>query len=75
MIPLISSICYGPSGWCQLPRRWWKVTLKASGVLDADYPECSGGLDRQVLEKMGLDQDETLGYIHSERPDYLTFEA
>ena len=75
MIPLISSICYGPSGWCQLPRLWWKVTLEASGVLDDDYPECSGGLDRQVLEKMGLDQDETLAYIHSERPDYLTFEA
>ena len=74
MIPLISSLCYGPLGACQLPRLWWKVTLNEAGALAPDYPECSGGLDSQVMEKFGLDKQETLAYIHGEKPNYLQFE-
>ena len=32
MVPLISNIGYGLLGACQLPRFWWKVTLRR-----ADY--------------------------------------
>ena len=74
MIPLVSSISYGPIGVCQLPRLWWKVQLNAAGQLDADYPECSGGLDSRVIERLGLDREAVLEHLHSERPDYLSFE-
>ena len=36
MIPMISSICYGPLKVCQLPRTWWKVSLRKAGLLDDD---------------------------------------
>lgn len=75
MIPLVSSLCYGPAGMCQLPRTWWKVSLNAAGRLDPDYPEATGGLDSMVLERLGLDKAATLGHIHANRPDYLSFEA
>ena len=75
MIPLISSISCGPLGVCQLPRLWWKVQLSAAGKLDSEYPECSGGLDSQVISRLGLERDAVLAHLHAERPDYLTFEA
>ena len=75
MIPLISSICYGPLGVCQLPRFWWKVLLRKAGLLDPEYPDYSPGLDRGVLEKLGLDKEVTLTYLRNERPTYLDFEA
>ena len=74
MIPLISSICYGPLGVCQLPRFWWKVLLRKAGLLDAEYPDFSGGLDRSVLEVLGLDKETTLAYLRDNMPNYLDFE-
>jgi hypothetical protein len=59
---------------CQLPRLWWKASLKAAGLLAEDYPECTGFLDEMVLERCGLEVQVTLEHIHSVRPDYLTFE-
>ena len=75
MIPLISSLCCGPMEICQLPRLWWKASLKAAGRLAEDYPECTHVLDSMVLERLGLDRQATLEHIHSARPDYLAFEA
>ena len=75
MIPLVSSLCYGPLEVCQLPRFWWKVTLRQTGLLDEEYPDCSRGLDAHVLKALGLDQEETLEYIRFNLPDYLTFET
>lgn len=75
MIPLISSLCYGPLEVCQLPRFWWKVLLHAKGLLDEEYPDCSGGLDSNVLNAIGLDKDAALNYLRSETPHYLTFET
>ena len=75
MIPLASSICYGPLGVCQLPRFWWKVLLRNAELLDPEYPDYSSGLDRGVLEKLGLDKEVTLTYLRNERPTYLDFEA
>lgn len=74
MIPLISSICYGPLGVCQLPRFWWKVLLRKTGLLDEEYPDCSGGLDKSVLEVLGLDKEFTLTYLRENIPNYLEFE-
>ena len=75
MIPLISSLCYGPLEVCQLPRFWWKATLRQTGLLDEEYPDCSQGLDAHVLNALDLDREEALTYIRAELPDYLTFES
>ena len=75
MIPLISSLCYGPSEVCQLPRFWWKNVTCRAGILDAEYPDCSGGLDAGVLEVLELDRDRTQGWIRENMPSYLEFEA
>ena len=75
MIPLISSICHGPLGVCQLPRFWWKALLRQAGLLDPEYPDCSSGLDKWVLMTLELDQEQTLEYLRGETPTYLDFEA
>ncbi len=75
MIPLISSLAYGPLGACQLPRTWWKVLTRNAGILDDEYPDVSDGLDRRVLEVLGLDRETTLAYLRENMPSYLEFEA
>lgn len=75
MIPLISSLNYGPLGVCQLPRTWWKVLLRTTGIMDEEYPEYSGGLDRRVFEVLDLDKDTTLTWLRENLPTYLEFEA
>lgn len=75
MIPLISSVCYGPLGVCQLPRTWWKVLLQKAGLLDSEYPDFSSGLDKRVLEVLKLNKEITLSYLREEMPNYLQFEA
>ena len=75
MIPLISSLCYGTLEVCQLPRTWWKTILRRLDFLDSEYPDCSRGLDAGVLAALDLNEDQTLGYLHDEIPDYLTFES
>ena len=74
MIPLVSTLCQGPLGVAQLPRLWWKNLLHQAGQLDADYPFCSGGLDKYVLEVLHLDQDRALHFLWDQRPTYLQFE-
>ena len=75
MIPLISSLSYGPLEILQLPRTWWKVLLRKAGLLDEEYPDCSAGLDAKVIETFGLDKDAVLAYLRDTMPDYLTFEG
>ena len=75
MIPLISSLAYGPLGACQLPRTWWKVLTRNAGILDDEYPDFSDGLDRRVLEVLALDRETTLAYLRENMPSYLDFEA
>ena len=74
MVPMIGSICKGSLGVCQLGRTWWKTLTRAVGLLDASYPDNSGGLDAWCLEAMELDIDETYAYLRAELPDYVTFE-
>ena len=75
MVPLISSVCQGTLGVCQLPRFWWKTITRSVGSLDREYPDCSGGLDTRCMEVLGLRRDETLSYLRKELPTYLEFEA
>ena len=75
MVPLISSLAYGPLGACQLPRTWWKVLTRNAGILDDEYPDFSDGLDRRVLEVLALDRETTLAYLRENMPSYLDFEA
>jgi hypothetical protein len=75
MVPLISSCSVGKLGLCQLPRFWWKVTLWNHGILDSEYPHCSKGLDRWVLEFLGLDEEETIDRISSRSMTYSDLEA
>jgi len=75
MIPLISSMCEGPLGVRQLPRFWWKALLRQAGMLDAEYPDCSNGLDIWLVRALGLDKEETLGYLRAKMPTYLEFEG
>ena len=74
MIPLVSTLCQGPLGVAQLPRLWWKNLLHQAGQLDEDYPFCSGGLDKYVLEVLRIDQDSALRFLWDQRPNYLQFE-
>ncbi len=74
MVPMISSICKGSLGVCQLPRTWWKTLTRAVNLLDSAYPDNSGGLDTWCLQAIELDIDETYDYLRSELPDYVTFE-
>ena len=75
MIPLISSICYGPLDVCHLPRFWWKVLLRSRDLLDTEYPDYGAGLDASLLEALGLDGDTTLAWLRANAPTYLDFEA
>lgn len=73
-IPTISSGIAGPLGVLHLPRFWSKCLLDAHGQLHEDYPACGAGFDAMVLEALGLDQEETLNYLSSEKPSYIEFE-
>ena len=75
MVPLISSICVGSLGVCQLPRTWWKTVTRAVDLLDPSFPDRSGGLDTWCLEALELDLDEVYEYLRSEIPDYVSFES
>lgn len=75
MPPLVSSLDVGPLNVLQLARTWQKVLLHAKGLLNSDYPACGDGLDRRVLDALGLDREETLAYLRDHRPAYTEFEA
>jgi hypothetical protein len=75
MIPLISSLSYGPLEVLQLPRTWWKTLLRKVDLLDEEYPDCSPGLDSKVIEALGLDKEAVLAYLRDNMPDYLSFEG
>lgn len=74
-IPMISSGIAGPLGVLHLPRLWQKASLAAVGKLSDDYPGCGKGYDQMVLDGLGLDRDETLGFIKDKKPTYPEFEA
>jgi len=74
-VPLISSGVAGPLGVLHLPRLWLKVSLEARGLLADGYPGAGHGYDQMVIDGLGLNRDEVLTYIATERPTYPAFEA
>jgi len=75
IVPLISSGVAGPLGVLHLPRLWLKASLEAAGKLHPDYPGAGKGYDQMVLDGLGLDREEFLGYIKDSKPTYLQLEA
>lgn len=75
-IPPIAAVeAKGPLGVVQLPRLWSKVLLDAKGLLPEGYAACGNGFDRIVLEGLGLDREEVVGFLTSELPTYAGFES
>lgn len=75
IVPLISSSVAGPLGVQHLPRLWLKASLEAAGKLHPDYPGCGKGYDQMVLDGLGLDREEFLEFIRSQKPTYVQLEA
>ncbi|MDE2831017.1 MAG: hypothetical protein OXN20_12935, partial [Gemmatimonadota bacterium] len=76
IVPLVATIDFGPLGVRQLPRTWYKILLRAKGLLHPDYPDMTdSGLDPRVLHALNLDIDATLNYIRTNLPSYLEFEG
>ena len=75
LIPMISSGIAGPIGVLHLPRLWQKASLGAVGKLHDDYPACGKGYDQMVLDGLGLDREEFLGYVKDKKPTYPELEA
>lgn len=74
IVPTISSGVAGPLGVLHLPRLWQKVILSAEGLLPAGYDECGMGYDQMVLDALGLNRDETVGFLKEKLPSYPEFE-
>jgi hypothetical protein len=74
-IPLISSGVAGPLGVIHLPRLWLKLSLEARGKLASGYPGCGKGFDQMVIDGLGLQREEVIGFVSSNRPTYVEFES
>lgn len=74
-IPTITSGIAGPLGILHMPRFWQKVSLDAVGKLHPDYPACGAGYDQMMLDAIGLEASETVGFIKTNKPTYVEFEA
>ena len=75
VVPTVSSGVAGPLGVLHLPRLWQKASLGAVGKLHDDYPACGQGYDQMVLDGLGIDREEFLGYIKDKKPTYPQTEA
>jgi hypothetical protein len=75
MPPIAPIAAKGPLGLAQLPRLWSKVLLDAKGLLADGYYACGPGLDKVLLDGLGLDRDEVVRYLTERLPSYFEFEA
>jgi hypothetical protein len=73
IVPTISSGTTGPLGVAHLPRFWQKVILSEKGLLPEGYDCCGMGYDQMLLDGLGLDRAETLGFLKT-IPTYFAFE-
>jgi hypothetical protein len=63
----------GPLGVAHLPRFWLKAVLASAGVLADGYTPGNAGMNKVVMEGIGLDPAATLAYLEG-RPSYAAFE-
>ncbi len=74
IVPLIGMTVKGPLGVAHLPRFWLKAVLAASGVLADGYTAGNAGMNKVVIEALGLDPAATLTVLEA-RPSYAAFES
>ncbi len=76
VVPLISSLDYGPLNVCQLPRTWLKILLRSRRLLHPDYPDMTdSGLDPLALRAVNVEPNDAVRFIRDNAPAYLDFEA
>ncbi len=75
IIPTISSSTSGIIGVQHLPRLWQKASLDAVGKLHPDYPAAGAGFDQMTLDALGIDRQQFLDYIATEKPTLVQCEA
>jgi hypothetical protein len=76
VVPLIATIDYGRLEVCQLPRTWYKITMRAKGLLHDEYPDMrpDSGLDMRVLNALRINQDRVVAHVREKLPDFVQFE-
>lgn len=74
IVPLIGMNVKGPLGVAHLPRLWLKDVLGHSGVLADGYVRGYAGMNRLLMDALGLDPDATAAEL-AQRPSYPAFET
>lgn len=70
IVPLISSYVAGPLGLIHLPRLWLKALLHAQDRLAEDWGCGPGGLDKIIIDFVGIDNAAFVGWLTGALPDY-----
>jgi hypothetical protein len=70
IVPLISSYVAGPLGLIHLPRLWLKALLHAQDRLAEDWGCGPGGLDKIIIDFVGIDNAAFVDWLTRELPDY-----
>lgn len=68
IVPLISSYVAGPLGLPHLPRLWLKALLHAKDMLAEDWGCGPGGLDRRIMEFVGIDGVAFMAWLMDIKP-------
>lgn len=75
VIPLISSYVAGPLGLMHLPRLWLKGLLHAADILAEDWGCGPGGLDKRIMDAVGIDAGAFIPWLLQTFPTYEACEA
>jgi hypothetical protein len=70
VVPLISSYVTGPLGLLHLPRLWLKALLHARDMLAEDWGCGPGGLDKRIMEFIGVDGNVFIPWLAETLPTY-----
>jgi len=76
VVPLISSLDYGPLKIRHLPSLWLKSLLSLRNCLDLDSIDGEEATrDGDLLEALGISYPTLRDFVATETPDYLAFET
>jgi hypothetical protein len=73
IVPLPSAFVKGRLGVARLPRLWLAEILAAAGMLPDGYSTTDDGLNRLVLDGIGIDPVAMTAFLRT-RPQYAVFE-
>ncbi len=74
-VPVISSYTTGPLGLLHLPRMWLKALLHAKDALADDWGCGAQGLDKRMMDHIGVDKVSCMDWLTRELPTYAGAEA